>query len=387
MKPETHRFFLMTTDPLHVGTGGYRLGRVDNTVVREPGSRIPKIPGTALHGAIRHYAAMRFGKPKCAGQSGHCGRPTCPICYTFGSITDRGARSGVVHIYDARILLFPVYSMYGPVWVSTPERLREAGLLEGETSMENGKALWDPDKLHGDSQGSLFINLGWLVLGHGGKLPDIKFPQQIPEEIRSRLVLIPEALFTHVVNSNLEVRTSVAIDPETGAAEDKALFTYEAIPRATVLWMDVVVNDFAGEFPEKEVWQNICPKDGALQDDFPEEETKVEEALRHLGYITQSRPKQGDSESEEEFQERAEEYWSKVKLAFKRCKDALENLEWKAPIDVVDLGLEWAEYLGIGGMGTRGFGRLKRLCVETPSDHETHAERCQQEGQDEPSQP
>jgi len=31
----------------------------------------------------------------------------------------------------------------------------------------------------------------------------------------------------------------------------------------------------------------------------------------------------------------------------------------EGPIDVVRAGLELAEYLGIGGMGTRGFGRIR----------------------------
>ena len=47
------RYLLMTTDPVHVGSGGYRLGRVDNGIVRETGTRIPKIPGTSLHGAVQ----------------------------------------------------------------------------------------------------------------------------------------------------------------------------------------------------------------------------------------------------------------------------------------------------------------------------------------------
>jgi Uncharacterized protein predicted to be involved in DNA repair (RAMP superfamily) len=42
-----------------------------------------------------------------------------------------------------------------------------------------------------------------------------------------------------VVNSNLEVRTSVSINPETGAVEEGALFTYEALPRGTVLYWEI----------------------------------------------------------------------------------------------------------------------------------------------------
>jgi len=51
-----------------------------------------------------------------------------------------------------------------------------------------------------------------------------------------------------------------SIHPETGAAEDKALFTYEAIPRATVLWLRVLVDDFRNAFPTKrrlEQWRAI----------------------------------------------------------------------------------------------------------------------------------
>src|SRR5690606_14614819 len=58
-----------------------------------------------------------------------------------------------------------------------------------------------------------------------------------------RLVLVSDRIFGHVVNSNLEVRTSVAINPATGAAEDHALFTYEAIPRGSVLVWDVTCRD------------------------------------------------------------------------------------------------------------------------------------------------
>ncbi|MGH2581700.1 MAG: RAMP superfamily CRISPR-associated protein [Blastocatellia bacterium] len=47
-----HRYLLMTLDPTHIGAGGYRLGRVDNSIIREPGTNLPKIPGTSLSGAI-----------------------------------------------------------------------------------------------------------------------------------------------------------------------------------------------------------------------------------------------------------------------------------------------------------------------------------------------
>ena len=48
----------LALDPIHIGTGEFRLGRVDNTIVREPGSNLPKIPGSSIAGVARAYVAM-----------------------------------------------------------------------------------------------------------------------------------------------------------------------------------------------------------------------------------------------------------------------------------------------------------------------------------------
>lgn len=276
------RFLLQTLDPLHVGTGGNRLGRVDLSIVREPGTKLPKIPGTALHGAIRQYAAVCYGDLSTAG-GGKNQSDSHPVNYTFGSIKEAGGdggQSGRVSISDARILLFPVYSMAGPVWVTCPAILNEFG-ISATVSDNNVKGI--PGKNH--------LNLGWLMLEKEDGT--FNLPGQVPQAIKERAVLVSDTLFSQIVNSNLEVRTSVSIDPETGATADKALFTYEAIPRAAILWLDVVEDDFSGKFPK---------------------ENKKAQELKHT-----------------------------------------------TPLDVVKDGLKLAEMLGVGGMGTRGFGRIRLL--------------------------
>lgn len=338
--PETHRFLIMTTDPVHIGTGGMRLGRVDNTIVREPGTNLPKIPGTALHGAIRAYAARRYGKPQCAGQGGregrkHCGRPTCPICYTFGSVQgEAGSFSGVVSISDARILLFPVYSMVGPVWVTSPGVLEDAGLGNNFT-VSPDKAKWDGN---GELPTDKPINLGWLMVEREDNFPSIQWPDEIPAQIRNRVVLVSDKLFSQIVNSNLEVRTSVAINPETGAAEEHALFTYEAIPRTTVLWFDVVLDDFRNAFPSKERLErffNFSPDDKPDRND-----------LKSKGWDEENGDQRRDLTHYKE-----------------------NNLNWNRPVDIINSGLEWVEHLGIGGMGTRGFGRVRKIhCWDVKTD-------------------
>jgi CRISPR-associated protein Cmr4 len=287
------RYLFMTLDPVHIGTGGYRLGRVDNSIVREPGTKIPKIPGTSLHGAARSYAAQLYETPEAAGQNhdkvtGNIADN--PVCYTFGYIKNSDMYSGVVNIFDAHVLLFPVHSMVGPVWVSTIERLKDAGftdLPDDWDEISTAVLTWDkPDKR---------LNLGWLMVNVADRTAEVKAPQNWQNDDRwkaiKKIVLVKDGLFSQIVNSNLEVRTSVAINPETGAAEEGALFTYEAIPRATFLTAEVVLDDYRHAFPN----------------------------------TTKTLPG-GDS--------------------------------WNHSLDVVKTGFRMIEWLGVGGMGTRGFGRM-----------------------------
>lgn len=304
---QRQRFLFMATDPVHIGTGGYRLGRVDNSIVREPGTRVPKIPGTSLHGAARSYAAQLYENPAAAGQDqkGVSDPDNDPVCYTFGySKQENGqeektiAFSGVVNVFDAHVLLFPVHSMAGPVWVSTVGRLCEAGFsVNGITdTLEVGTALLTWTRTDA-------LNLGWLMVNIGSQVT-ANAPAKWQNEprwqaVQNRIVLVQDALFSQVVNSNLEVRTSVAIDPERGAAEDKALFTYEALPRTTFLTAEVVLDDY---------------RNGASGRPFPVNKT------------AKGNPLTGGS--------------------------------WSGPMEVVKAGLRMIEWLGVGGMGTRGFGRI-----------------------------
>jgi len=309
------RYLLMSVDPVHIGTGGYRLGRVDNSIVREPGTRIPKIPGSAIHGAIRSYAAQLYETPEAAGQSQErVEEPDKnPVCYTFGYIKktkkengeeETRAYSGVVNVFDAHILLFPVYSMAGPVWVSTLERLKDAGFSVKNSN--TGKAS-DPEygKAYVTWERKEPLNLGWLMVEIAGQvtMSPLESASWQNEKcwgpVANCIVMVNEALFSHIVNSNLEVRTSVSINPETGAAEEGALFTYEAIPRATFLTMDVVLDDYREAFPTEKCGQGKTAKDNPLP-----------------------------------------------------------RGKWEGPLDVVKAGLKMAEWLSVGGMGTRGFGRL-----------------------------
>jgi CRISPR-associated protein Cmr4 len=304
-------YWFMSMDPVHIGTGGYRLGRVDLSIMRDPLSGVPKIPATSLAGPARAFTALQTGKYRweengveysCAGRGGeggekHCGDhdPACPVCIPYGFSKKTFSFQGLAQFFDAHIVFFPVATMAGPVWVTCPANLKFSEENLPEVAKDKFLPLGTIDNKR--------LNFGFLLLGKDEK-PSLDIGntfQSVPRYISDKSVLLSNRHFSKVVNANLEVRTSVSIDPATGAAEDKALFTYEAIPRATIFRSEILYND-----PQN------------------------------------------------------------FRVNSKSIKIEKENSE-KAPADIewvkkqVEKGLELFQVFGIGGMNTRGMGRLKKI--------------------------
>ena len=349
----TKPIFTIATDPIYIGTGGYTIGRVDNTIVRDPITKIPKIPGSSLAGTWRYYVALelqaafkeeykdkkerkkyieqnnnkssedyinefikpnsenwiknydnnRFAGILCAGQddlpqkkydemeeeeSGHCGH--CIVCKSFGYSKRDKSWQGMLFFSDLNILFFPVYTRLGVKWITSERILKETsvGAHCDVPDNEKQKIVYAQKEIEGGKE-SGYINLGWLNLPYEIKNSNINIEsiKKLPFDIKD-IIVVPDSLISQIINSNLEVRTSVSIDPITGAAKEGALFTSEAIPRGTVFYGKIRVFDKKG-----------------------------------LGY---------------------------------------ENLPSKECIfEALDETKQYYETLGIGGMTTRGFGRMKIL--------------------------
>lgn len=149
------RHLAITLDPLHVGAGGYRLGRVDNTIVRDAGSGLPKIPGSSLAGAVRCYAEWFMQDNGLEEQEKRSAVETL-----FGYASDnkrKDSRIGLLRFYDGHILAFPVKSMAGPVWVTCPSVLAQADILLTEK-------IGEEEVLITFNHSSSKLNLGWLYL-------------------------------------------------------------------------------------------------------------------------------------------------------------------------------------------------------------------------------
>jgi CRISPR-associated protein Cmr4 len=310
---EVTRIKYRTLEPVHIGTGGYRLGRVDKSICREPGTNLPKIPGTSLSGAARAYAAELCNRPWASGAKEYKGDERdkhCPIFYTFGHASGQGGgNAGTVTVGDAYILLFPVASLLGCVWITTKRVLTQARIdgLEPATlpDLKDGTIAVTAEAMQDATNG---LNLGWLWFAKDAddtktKLKPWSPPDALKQYVTGPLVLVCERLFAPLVNSNLEVRTSVSINHETGTVEGTKLFSYEAIPRETIMFQEAVEDNY------RNGWT----------DDMKE----------------------------------------------------LSLKGWGRPKDVLLAGLGCMSDLGVGGMGTRGFGRMEMIApAPTPEGRE-----------------
>ena len=332
----------IATDPIYIGTGGYTIGRVDNTIVRDPITRLPKIPGSSLAGTWRYYMALElqkyikdqyrdfqkrkeqilnnneykekgkkdklrlileenspnwvknfdnnlFSRITCAGQdnlpqlelaqaaitieegkTGHCGH--CIVCKSFGFSKKDISWQGMLFFSDLEILLFPVFTRLGTRWITTVDKITNF-IKSNDEQIRIKFHEVNSDEIIDAEREAIFarrkdcdektLNLGWLNLPVKGcwiiedkENEFIDYISKFGIEI-SKILVIHEDLFSQIVNSNLEVRTSVSIDPLTGAAKPQALFTSEAIPRGTV---------FTGEIRifEKDAFKYMDNKIGEL---------------------------------------------------------------------------------------------------------------------------
>lgn len=275
LPPETRKYLFQTLDPLHVGTGGTRLGRVDNTVARDPATRLPKVPGSGLSGAVKDAYDLKLcnnGKTtRCAGTSG-CGREDCKVCTLFGTAPSdetasvnggNTAHRGIMAFYDARLVAMPVASLLGPVWVVDQNFAIRLGLMKGELIGLPNPDVAAPSKLK-VWEGK--VNMGSFLFPCNSALSyedstiesltkKIEFFTSSGaaaddfNKITTNMVACHPSVFPLIVDTAMEVRTSVTIDPDTGAAKPQALFTLEAVPSGAVFESDL--NFLGGKYPEK----------------------------------------------------------------------------------------------------------------------------------------
>jgi CRISPR-associated protein Cmr4 len=242
----TRMYWIHAMTPLHVGSGR-GTSFIDLPIMREKITGWPIVPGSSVKGVWLDYARVRsiekssveaaFGRAEDAGEDGHAG--------SFA-------------ITDARIVLFPVRSLYGTfAYVASPlvlKRLKRdmeiigiSGVPETPDIKEQGDILITDNSVLVSGGRVFFEDLDFSVRQTDGPnataadkwadfLCRILFKGPNYHEIfKRRLALVPDTAFDFLCQQGTEVSAHIRIDDERKTAASQALWYEECLPAESVL--------------------------------------------------------------------------------------------------------------------------------------------------------
>ncbi len=232
--------------PIHAGSGSM-IGAIDLPVQRERHTNWPHIQASSVKGALRdHYRSYAKEEDKKL------------INFIFGSDTDndelyftKDILPGAIAVSDAKLLAFPVRSNIAPfVWVTCPliaDRLNKDLQFLGESPINNmavlegEKAFWI--KNHRQDKETNILLEDTVV-----KIEGKEIQKEINEVLKKlfpntldRLILIPNDIFTYLVETATEIQTQIKIDSKTGITKTGSLRYQELLPADSVLYSVIYI--------------------------------------------------------------------------------------------------------------------------------------------------
>ncbi len=290
-------YLIRSLTPLHAGSGARVSGIVDLPIQREAHTGLPVIYGSSIKGALRSWAKVKLEKSRVNDVDE-------VIEKIFGPEPEKGSEAmGMAVFTDAKLLFFPVKSLRGIyAWITSPFLINRfirdvkmmTELLKGESdgvscglnlnnlavNLSVGDAIVPGKEGTGgkDVQGSSSENEVVISLNKGSDnsgrfvvLEDVGlritradtdlnnfleflgiFEENLPSQIRGRLVIVHDQMFKHLLSRGIEVVPHIRIDPSTNTVKEGGLWYQENLPPETFLYSFVFARNEGG------VRENIC---------------------------------------------------------------------------------------------------------------------------------
>lgn len=259
MYQEKTMLFLYAEAPIHPGAGS-GVGYIDLPVQRERFTNLPIFQASGLKGSMRDYFESQDSEHE------------DEILETFGPKAGPGAseHAGALGVGEAKLLLFPVRSLYGvfayitcpivlqrfkrdlelvnpavwPAGVSIPEPERE-GILVISTK-DNNKTIIAQETEEGELR-AVFDEFSFKAQPDENVRSIAEFIREriFPttgeyntwkEGLPNRFAIVPDNVFVDFTRLAAEVVTRNKIDDTTGTVEEGGLWTEEYLPSETVLY-------------------------------------------------------------------------------------------------------------------------------------------------------
>ncbi|MBL7815765.1 MAG: type III-B CRISPR module RAMP protein Cmr4 [Saprospiraceae bacterium] len=253
--------FIHCQTPMHAGSGD-DLGIVDLPIQRESHTHYPKIEASSLKGAIRESFEEiaktddDFTKIHVAFGFDGAYMPKENVKKKFERSEDQDF-AGALGFSDARLLLFPLKSMRGVfVWATCGKVLRrlssEMSELCKKTTVLKEVDVPENKVIAADKAPLSIIGNKIQLEEYSFDIEDNADAKAIAAELatltgitelKQKLVILPDDVFSYFVRNATEVVTRIKIDNATGTVASGALFTEEYLPAESVLYSLVLASD------------------------------------------------------------------------------------------------------------------------------------------------
>ncbi|GCD78002.1 type III-B CRISPR module RAMP protein Cmr4 [Thermaurantimonas aggregans] len=287
--------FLICETPLHVGSGS-DLGIVDLPIQRERHTNFPKIEASSLKGALREAFESKLVLSEKDDSKAKSNLITINKAFGYDdgelgfdvkkrfsakeflkeTFKENSQFSGCISITDARLLLFPVKSLYGVfAWITCPRVIKkfiaDLELARITTSFSADDFNTEEDKTtskaeilkNNNSKQQAYLEEFVFTLTKDTANGNVdKLAKWLKENIFSAtdtsywatkmekdIIILSDENFRDFVTLATEVITRTKINNETGTVQQGALFSEEYLPAESVMYSLVMFSD---EFSSRE---------------------------------------------------------------------------------------------------------------------------------------
>jgi CRISPR-associated protein Cmr4 len=256
-------YWLHVISPLHIGAGR-GVGYIDLPIVREKATNWPYVPGSAVKGVLRQYAADTGRKY---------------IDAAFGQGGDNDASAGSLVFSDAFIVCLPVRSFYGTfAWITSPMALRRFRRRANCNNFENvpepalnQAIVAEQDCISSQTQGNqakvyledIDLNVeqnNETISGISDFLSRDVFPndESWQSVFKQRFAVVHDDIFTFICETGTEVDARIRIDDAKKTAARRALWYEESLPVETILAGTVWCDKVYGNLKPEDLMNEFC---------------------------------------------------------------------------------------------------------------------------------
>ena len=269
--------YLYTETLVHAGTGS-GLSNIDLPIQRERTTHYPTIAGSSIKGKLRATATMQNKQNKeqvpetliaeLFGSERENAQAQQTVQQAEGQTTKlRQEHAGALIVGDARLLLFPVRSLYGifayttsyyalhrfirdaAFYLRTPPDWQVTDLPEVMTAqaLVTAKSQVAPENTLILEEFNFTVRVNPIVTNIAKWLAENALPQEgntyFINKLKDSLVVLSDNDFNDFISYSTEVITRISIQSSTKTVSEQGLWTEENLPSDTVMYVPIYATD------------------------------------------------------------------------------------------------------------------------------------------------